>query len=126
MKELSVIRRSFARTIAAAALVCCAAACSSFELEGGGDAQLTPDARSISETVHASFWGFFWSTPEVQKCEPGFQIYRVEYHDNFLFALVSVATLGLYAPQSVEWWCAPTELPDEDDGDVWDPDAERA
>lgn len=129
MKEPSIPIRSFARAVFLVPLLLAAVACSSFELEGGGDYDLTPEAISRSETVHASFWGFLWSTPDVQKCEPGFQIYRVEYHDNFLFALASVATLGLYAPQSVEWWCVPSGSSgedDEDDGDVWDPDADVA
>ena len=93
-----------------------AAGCATFELEGAGS--ITPDAVTGSQTVHSSLFGFRWQDHVTEKCD-GDSLFRVEYHTNAAFLLVSVATLGLYVPQTVEWWCyAPAE---DDEGEAWSP-----
>ena len=89
------------------------AGCASFEIEGAGDVDLGPDRKTESETIHGSFWGIKWKDRAISKCEKNHELYRVEYHDNALYAIISVASLGLYVPQSVEWWCA--KRPDNED-----------
>lgn len=97
------------------ALILVTSGCSSFELESGAMCNnLEKGAGSHSQTVHGSFWGFKWKEPVVEKCEDGCGLFRVEYHTNALFILASVATLGLYVPQTVEWWCAVEPRDDSD------------
>lgn len=92
-------------------------ACATFELEGSGS--VTPEAITGSETVHGSLYGINWASRVTEKCGAD-SLFRVEYHTNAAFLLASVASLGLYVPQTVEWWCnSPTD--DDDDEEVWDP-----
>lgn len=96
--------------------------CSTFELERAAiccDQVKAPASRS--ETVHGSLWGFKWREHTVEKCEDGCGLYRVEYQTNALFLMASVLSLGLYVPQTVEWWCL-MEPRDDSDKEVWDPD----
>ena len=85
-----------------------------FEVEGDG--QLTPQSVSGSETVHGSLYGFTWGSRDIQKCSDGLGLYRVEFHTNAFFLLVSTCSLGLYVPQVVEWWCQASEQ--ADDGEI--------
>ncbi len=97
----------------------CSSACATFEVEGSG--YITPDATTGSETVHGSLYGFQWRQFEVEKCGSD-SLFRVEYHTNAGLLLVSVLTLGLYVPQTVEWWCY-TPAGDDEDEEVWEPSA---
>lgn len=102
-----------------ALMLTCLSACATFELEGSGS--ITPNAITGSETVHGSLYGYRWRTFVVEKCGSD-SLFRVEYHTNAVLLLVSVATLGLYVPQTVEWWChAPAQ--DDADEEVWVPPA---
>lgn len=95
------------------------AGCATFEVEGSGS--ITPDAITGSETVHGSLYGIDWASRVTEKCGRD-HLFRVEYHTNAVFLLASVASLGLYVPQTVEWWCSANDM-DEDDEEVWDPTA---
>ncbi|MCA8974944.1 MAG: hypothetical protein KDC98_09490, partial [Planctomycetes bacterium] len=86
------------RNAALAGLIACAPSCTSFEIEGSGDLDKTPDAQSVTATIHGSFWGFKWVEPEVTVCKKNHELYRIEYHHNVLYVLATVATLGLYVP----------------------------
>lgn len=93
-------------------------ACSTFEVEGNGS--LTPEAITGSETVHSSLYGIQWREFDIEKCGDN-TLFRVEYHTNAGLLLASLVTLGLYVPQTVEWWCnSPTD--DAEDEEVWNPD----
>lgn len=94
-------------------------ACATFELEGAGS--ITPDAVTGSQTVHGSLYGIRWQPYTTEKCD-GDSLFRVEYHTNAVFLLASVATLGLYVPQTVEWWCYSPALDDADE-EAWEPGA---
>lgn len=97
--------------------VVCSSGCATFEVEGNG--WITPDAKTGSETVHGSLYGFRWRPFNVEKCG-GDSLFRVEFHTNAGLLLTSIVTLGLYVPQTVEWWCyAPSN--DDEDEEVWDP-----
>ncbi len=94
-------------------------ACATFEVEGNGS--ITPEAIAGSETVHGSLYGFKWREFDIEKCEDN-TLFRVEFHTNAGLLLASFLTLGLYVPQTVEWWCnSPTT--DDEDEEVWDPNA---
>lgn len=92
-------------------------ACSTFEIEGRGS--ITPEAITGSETVHGSLYGIQWSEFDIEKCGDN-TLFRVEYHTNAGLLLASLVTLGLYVPQTVEWWCNSPD--DDDDEEVWNPD----
>lgn len=95
------------------------AGCATFEVEGSGS--ITPDVKTGSETVHGSLYGFRWRPFTVEKCGMD-SLFRVEFHTNAGFLLASIVTLGVYVPQTVEWWCyAPSG--DDEDEEVWDPTA---
>ena len=57
------------------------------------------------ETVAGSLYGIKWSQYNAQKCDEG-PLAKVEFHYNALQFLASTLTLGLYVPQTVEWWCS--------------------
>lgn len=102
------MRHTFQRTIALGVLALATAGCMSFEIEGDG--ALTEKSLRGSETIHGSLYGFRWADMDVQKCSEQQGIFRVQYHTNAAFVLASALSLGLYVPQSVEWWCqAPPE-----------------
>jgi hypothetical protein len=92
------------------------AGCATFLIEGAGDRDKSVDTPKVEETVHGSFWGIEWDKPAVSKCEKDHELYRVKVHQNALFLFASVVTLGLYVPQSVEWWCVPRTAPAGDEG----------
>lgn len=90
--------------------------CMAFEVEGDGE--LTQNSCHGSETVHGSFWGFSWHDRDIEKCFDGSGLYRVEFSTNAFFALASVASIGFYVPQTVEWWCQALVDEDEEDGEL--------
>ena len=88
--------------------------CMTFTLEG--DLLKTPDSKTESETFHGSLYGFDWSSDWiVKKCPPRQGIMRVRSHTNAVYLLASVASLGLYVPHNVTWWCDGAKPPDDDD-----------
>ena len=76
-----------------------------------GDCPKTPDSKFGTETVHGSYYGFNWDddTRQVRKAAEGLGLAKVEYRSNFVYALVSVLSLGAYAPVDVDYW---VESPD--------------
>ena len=100
--------------------VVCTSACATFEVEGSG--WITPEAKTGSETVHGSLYGIQWRPFDVEKCG-GDSLFRVEFHTNAGLLLASIVALGLYVPQTVEWWCYAPSTGDENE-EVWDPTAE--
>ncbi|MFK8031109.1 MAG: hypothetical protein AB8G18_12810 [Gammaproteobacteria bacterium] len=110
------------RSIALVILASLMCACSTFEIEGNGS--ITPEAITGSETVHGSLYGIKWGQSEIEKCGDN-TLFRVEYHTNAGLLLASLLTLGLYVPQTVEWWCnSPTD--DDENEEVWNPNAKQS
>ncbi len=110
--------RNTIRTVLIYCMIVGISGCSTMTIEGDG--QKTPMSKTGTHTKHGSFYNFVWSEPPVDKCENGRGLYRVRSHTNAVYALVSVASLGLYVPQTVEWWCDGT--PEQiDEGDVYRP-----
>ena len=100
-----------------AVLVCCIFfgiyGCATMTIEGDG--QKTPQSKTGTYTLHGSFYSFTWSEPSVTKCDNGRGLYRARYHTNIAYVLVSAVSLGLYVPQTVEWWC--DGAPKQDDNE---------
>lgn len=97
--------------IAFATLAVSGSSCTSFELEGS--VGKNPKGQvSDSAIIHGSFWWFdYWTPPAVTICDPGYEIARIETHQNALYFLTSLVSLGLYVPQEVEWWCVKKSQP---------------
>ena len=89
-------------------------ACMTFTVEG--DLPKTPGSTTGNETVHGSLYGIEWSDHVVEKCGNREGITRVRFHTNAAYLVASVASLGLYVPQNVTWWCdgTPSEEPEDD------------
>ena len=96
-------------------LICCLVlslfGCATMTIEGDG--QKPPKSEADRYTEHNSFYGFVWSEPQPSKCKNGHGIYRVRYHTNAAYTLATVLSLGLYVPQTVDWWCDGTPPPEE-------------
>lgn len=94
-------------------------ACATVTIEG--DVPKTTESKTGNETVHGSFYGFYWSEPPpVSKCENRRGLARVRTHTNAAYSFVSILTLGLYVPQTATWWCDGTSK-DEKDEETWVP-----
>ena len=85
-----------------------------------GDGQKTPLSTHGTHRVHGSFYDFKWSEPPTDKCEAGHGLYRVRAHTDALDALVSLLSIGLYVPQTLEWWCDGSRE-DGDSEDLYQP-----
>ena len=102
-------------------IICCVislAGCATMTIDGDG--QKTPESKTGTHTKHSSFYNIVWSEPSVEKCDNDRGLYRARYHTNAAYVLVSVLSLGLYVPQTVEWWCDETPE-DEDEGEIYVP-----
>ena len=87
-------------------------ACTTFEVASNADQP--EDATNGYETVAGSLYGIAWSKYNAQKCDDG-PLAKVEFHYNALQFLASTFTLGLYVPQTVEWWCTDPSSESDDD-----------
>ena len=101
------------RTIIVCFFLCNIVGCATMTIEGDG--QKTPQSKTGTHTKHGSYYGFVWSEPPADKCDNGRGLYRVRCHTNAAYALVSIISLGLYVPQTAEWWCDGTPTPDNDE-----------
>lgn len=78
--------------------------CMSFELSS--NASKTEESINTSETVHGTLYGsWYWRDYNIQKCHDG-ALAKVEYTYTTPQLAISALTLGIYLPQTVEWWCA--------------------
>ena len=91
-------------TVAAVCAVSILTGCMSVPIEG--DCPKTPDSKYGQETVHGSLYGFNWddSSRQVRKANNRLGLAKVEYRTNFFYALLSVVSLGAYAPVDVDYW----------------------
>lgn len=85
--------------------------CMSFEISSNSNE--TENSKNASETVHGTVWGdWYWKKHNIQKCHDG-SLARVEFTYLAHQLLASALTLGLYVPQTVEWWCEDTDTSDD-------------
>ena len=92
--------------------------CVTFEV--GANASITPQSVNDSQIVHSSMYGFRWQQYHVQKCDES-ALARVEINYNWLELMAAAATLGLYAPLTVEWWCDDPSSGDDEEEEGLDP-----
>lgn len=104
-----------ARIVIISALSAAASGCATMTIEGDG--AKTVYSKTGTHTSHGSFYSFVWDEPPVTKCDDGVGLYRARYHTNVLYSLASLASFGLYVPQTVEWWCDGQPTEDEDETD---------
>ncbi len=93
------------------------AGCTTHTIRGGG-----PKTASViagKETVHGSLYGFFGPDIPQQKCTKDYDLVQARYHTNALYLLVSVVSLGIYVPETIEWWC--DKRPTDDGEEAWAP-----
>ena len=102
------------RMILISCLVASISGCATMTIEGDGEK--TPQSKTGTHNVHGSYYDFVWAEPPpVTKCEDHRGLYRARYHTNAVYSFVSLASLGLYVPQTVEWWCDGTPKQDDDE-----------
>lgn len=66
-----------------------------------------PVTEYKSETMHSLFWGLIQSKPlRPANCESSNGIDELHVSTNFGYALITVATLGIWCPMKVEWRCS--------------------
>ena len=95
--------KNYTRAVLISCMIASICSCATMTIEGDG--QKTVESKTGTHTVHGSFYSFDWSSPTVEKCDNGHGLYRARYHTNAVYVLVSVISIGLYVPQTVEWWC---------------------
>ena len=105
--------KNLLRSLLIFCIVVYVSACATMTIEGDGDK--TPSSKTGTHTLHGSFYGFNWSQPDVDKCENGRGLYRARFHTNLGYVLVPIISLGLYVPQTVEWWCDGRRDEEEDE-----------
>ena len=91
--------------------------------EVGSNASETEESINGHETVAGSLYGFRWREYKIQKCDTS-ALARLEFQYNGLQFLASALTLGLYIPQTVEWWCDDPSIEDDVDEEGLDPGGE--
>lgn len=65
-----------------------------------------PATEYKSKTVHSLFWGLIQTNPlRPDNCTPGNGLDEVRISTNFGYALITVATLGIWCPMKIEWRC---------------------
>ena len=71
----------------------------------------TPATEYEKKTTHALFWGLVQEDVAATNCK-GDGLQEVRVSTNFGYALLSVATLGIWVPLEIEWRCAKAVAPD--------------
>ncbi len=103
-------------------IVCCVClgagmqSCYTYRTHAPGYPGVTDEYKENSVVVWNFFWGFVTEQPEVDNCN-GQALAEVTVRSNFAFDLLSVVTLGIVAPKTVEWRCA-RATPDEGEIDL--------
>lgn len=93
------------RTVLACLVLCLVTGCYSYRVE-------FPDgAPQGMEPQRATLWSFFWGAMQ-QNVEnppgcPTQRLTQVTASTNYAYAFLTVFTLGIVAPQELEWRCSP-------------------
>jgi hypothetical protein len=79
--------------------------------------RMDPATDWHGKTVHSLFWGLVKQRDVVaQDCEPSNSLNQVRSDTNFGYMLLTVATLGIWAPTRLEWRCG--RLPEPGTGQL--------
>ena len=83
--------------------------------EGGREAGNQPGTEWRTETRHAFLWGLVRQDLPIDNCQTSagkrFHIEEFKVRTNFLYALLTVLSLGTWVPLEVSWRCAKSEGP---------------
>ena len=74
-----------------------------------------PDTEYEKKTAHSLFWGLAQKDVSPKNCALTNSLAEVKVTTNLGFAIINVATLGIWCPMTVEWRCA---KPCQDDGEL--------
>ena len=86
--------------------------CYHYRVAAAGSAGANPSTFSQSTTLHAVFWGLVQDQTLAQVCAQDEALAHVRTTSNFGYTLLTVVTLGLWAPVHVEYACTnPTPAP---------------
>ena len=79
--------------------------------------QRDPVTEWHGKTVHSLLWGLLKQRDVVaQDCAPSNALNQVRTDTNFGYVLLTVVTLGIWAPTRLEWRCG--RLPDVGGGEI--------
>lgn len=99
-------RRPPARALAALALAAALAqGCYHYRVAARGEAGANPSTFPRARTLHNFAWGLVQDTSLLGVCAQDEALSSVRTSTNLGFALLTIATLGLYAPARVEYEC---------------------
>jgi Bor protein len=86
--------------------------CYHYQVAAAGPAGANPSTFPQSATLHAVLWGLVQDQTLEQVCAQDEALARVRTTSNFGYTLLTVVTLGIWAPVQVEYACAnPTPAP---------------
>jgi hypothetical protein len=102
----------YARAVVLALLLASASGCYHYQVAAAGPAGANPSTFPQSATLHAVLWGLVQDQTLEHVCAQDEALARVRTTSNFGYTLLTVVTLGIWAPVQVEYTCAnPTPAP---------------
>jgi hypothetical protein len=102
----------YARAGLLAVLLASAPGCYHYRVAAAGPAGANPSTFAQSTTLHAVLWGLVQDQTLEHVCAQDEALAHVRTTSNFGYTLLTVVTLGLWAPVQVEYACAnPTPAP---------------
>ena len=100
------LRAALTALVCAALLVGSAGGCYRYRVVASGEAGANPTTFPRSETLHSFFWGLLQDSSLTGVCAADESLSSVRATTNLGFALITVLTVGIYAPARVEYQCA--------------------
>ena len=100
------LRRLAAPVGLLAVLLASAQGCYHYQVSVAGPAAANPSTFSRSTTLHAVLWGLLQDQTLEHVCAQDEALARVRTTSNFGYTLLTVITLGIWAPVQVEYACA--------------------
>jgi hypothetical protein len=89
-----------------AVLLASAQGCYHYQVSAAGPAGANPSTFPRSTTLHAVLWGLLQDQTLEHVCAQDEALARVRTTSNFGYTLLTVITLGIWAPVQVEYACA--------------------
>lgn len=73
-----------------------------------------PATEYQKKTAHSLFWGLAQKDVSAENCVASHGIDEVRVTTNLGYAIITIATLGIWCPMTVEWKCAKPCQPDDE------------
>jgi Bor protein len=87
------------------AVLLVSAGCYRYRVVASGEAGANPSTFPRTETLHSFLWGFLQDNSLTSVCAEDEALSSVRATTNLGFALITVITVGIYAPAQVEYQC---------------------